>query len=86
MPDHVVGAPRRPKQGEVFQVEHEQIERINELARKSRTIGLTEAEHTEQRELRAQYLREFRANMEATLQNVRVEQEDGSYIPLQKKQ
>ncbi len=66
-------------------MEHEQVERINELARKSRTIGLTEAEQKEQQELRAQYLREFRANMEATLQNVRVEQEDGSYAPLEKR-
>ena len=67
-------------------MEHEQIERINELARKKKTVGLTEAEAQEQAELRAQYLREFRANMEATLQAVRVEQEDGSYKPLVKKQ
>jgi len=67
-------------------VEHEQIARINELARKSRTTGLSEPEAEEQRRLRAQYLREFRANMEQTLQNVRVEQEDGSYAPLPKKQ
>jgi len=66
-------------------VEHEQIARINELARKSRTLGLTEAEAGEQQRLRAQYLREFRANMEQTLQSVRVEQEDGSYLPLEKR-
>lgn len=67
-------------------MEHEQIERINELARKKKTIGLTEAEAEEQALLRAQYLREFRANMEATLQAVRVEQADGSYKPLVKKE
>lgn len=66
-------------------MEHEQIERINELARKKKTIGLTEAEALEQAQLRAQYLREFRANMEATLQAVRVEQADGSYKPLVRK-
>ena len=66
-------------------MEHEQIERINELARKKKTVGLTEAEALEQAQLRAQYLREFRANMEATLQAVRVEQADGSYKPLVKK-
>ena len=60
-------------------MEHEQIERINELARKKKTVGLTEAEALEQARLRAQYLKEFRANMEATLQAVRVEQPDGSY-------
>ena len=67
-------------------MEHEQIERINELARKKKTVGLTEAEALEQARLRAQYLREFRANMEATLQAVRVEQPDGSYKLLVKKE
>lgn len=66
-------------------MEHEKIERINELARKKKTIGLTEAELAEQAELRAQYLREFRENMEATLKAVRVEQADGTYKPLEKK-
>ncbi|MCL2811432.1 MAG: DUF896 domain-containing protein [Clostridia bacterium] len=67
-------------------MEHEQIARINELARKSRTLGLTGAEVEEQQRLRTQYLREFRASMEQTLQSVRVEQVDGSYLPLEKKQ
>jgi len=67
-------------------VEHEQIARINELARKSRTLGLNEFEVEEQQRLRAQYLREFRASMEQTLQSVMVEQDDGTYAPLQKKQ
>ena len=66
-------------------MEKEQIERINELARKKKAEGLTEEELAEQAALRAQYLKEFRANMEATLQAVRVEQEDGTYKPLEKK-
>ena len=66
-------------------MEKEQIERINELARKKKTVGLTAAELEEQAALRAQYLKEFRANMEATLQAVRVEQADGTYKPLEKK-
>lgn len=66
-------------------MEHEQIERINELARKKRTVGLTENEVEEQAVLRAQYLREFRENMIKTLESVRVEQEDGSYEPLKKR-
>ena len=67
-------------------MEKEQILRINELARKKKAEGLTEEELKEQAALRAQYLKEFRANMEATLQAVRVEQEDGSYKPLVKKE
>ena len=46
---------------------------------------MAEEEAKEQAALRAQYLAEFRANMEATLQAVRVEQADGSYKPLEKK-
>ena len=67
-------------------MEHEQIERINELARKKKTVGLTEAEVAEQAALRAQYIKEFRENMEATLRSVRVEQADGTYKPLVKKE
>lgn len=66
-------------------MEHEKIERINELARKKKTIGLTPAELEEQAVLRRQYLDEFRANMEETLKRVRVEQEDGTYKPLVKR-
>ena len=66
-------------------MEHEKIERINELARKRKTIGLTPAELEEQAVLRRQYLDEFRANMEETLKRVRVEQEDGTYKPLIKR-
>ena len=65
-------------------MEHEKIERINELARKKKSVGLTPEELAEQAELRAQYLREFRENMEATLRAVRVEQADGTYKPLEK--
>ena len=66
-------------------MEHEQIERINELARKKKTVGLTQAEVEEQAALRKQYLAEFRANMEDTLRRVRVEQADGTYKPLVKR-
>ncbi len=66
-------------------MEHKDIERINELARKKKTVGLTESEAAEQQRLRRQYLDEFRANMKATLDNVYIEREDGSYEKLQKK-
>jgi len=66
-------------------MDHKDIERINELARKKKTVGLTEAELEEQARLRRQYLDEFKANMKATLDNVYIEREDGSYEKLQKK-
>ena len=67
-------------------MEHEKIERINGLARKKKTVGLTETEVAEQAALRAQYLKEFRENMEDTLRRVRVEQADGTYAPLVKRE
>lgn len=67
-------------------MEKEKVERINELARKSRTTGLTAEEKEEQQQLRTQYLREFRANMEHTLRCVQVEQPDGTLEPLRKKE
>ncbi|MDR0395812.1 MAG: DUF896 domain-containing protein [Oscillospiraceae bacterium] len=67
-------------------MDRKDIERINELARKQRGEGLTAVEAAEQQALRRQYLDEFRQSMIATLDSVRVEQEDGSYIPLERKE
>ncbi len=61
------------------------IERINELARKKKTVGLTLAEAEEQQRLRRAYLDEFRENMKATLDRVYIEREDGTYEKLRKK-
>lgn len=61
------------------------IERINELARKKRTVGLTEEELREQQQLRADYLKDFRNGMEQMLESIVVEQPDGSRAPLEKK-
>ena len=46
----------------------EQIDRIGELSRKQRSVGLTEAEQAEQHRLRQAYLAAFRKNFEAQLQ------------------
>lgn len=66
-------------------MEHEKIERINELARKKKTEGLTEAETEEQAVLRKQYLDEFRASMQATLDNTYIQEPDGTRHPLEQK-
>lgn len=67
-------------------MEHEKILRINELAKKKKEIGLTDEEAEERKTLHAQYIKEFREQTEATLKRVRVEQDDGSYKPLVKKE
>lgn len=46
------------------------IERINELAHKKKTTGLTEEEAKEQAELRAEYLQTIRANFRQTLESI----------------
>jgi len=66
-------------------MEHQKIERINELARKKKTVGLTKAEVEEQAALRREYLDGFRANMEEVLKSVRIQNPDGTTRPLEKK-
>ena len=61
------------------------IDRINELARKKKTVGLTETEILEHERLRRQYIDEFRESLRATLDQVYIQQEDGSYQKLRKK-
>lgn len=48
----------------------EKIARINYLAKKSKTEGLTDAEKAEQKALRDEYRADFRRSLEAQLQNV----------------
>lgn len=59
----------------------EMIKRINELAKKKRESGLTEAEQTEQKELYKKYLATFRQNVEKQLDNTDVEFPDGRVLP-----
>lgn len=61
------------------------IERINELARKSREVGLTEDEKQEQAKLRAEYVASFRASLKAQLDNTYVVDENGNKTKLQPK-
>lgn len=58
------------------------IKRINELYHKSKESGLSEEEKKEQAELRKRYIANFRANFRAQLNNIDVEQEDGTIVNL----
>lgn len=62
----------------------ELIQKINELANKSKTVGLTEREKEEQQKLRQEYLRVFRGNMKETLINVKVVDEEGKDVTPEK--
>lgn len=63
-------------------MDQQKKDRINYLARRSREVGLSEAEKQEQAELRAEYLREFRAGFQNILDHTVVERPDGSRTPL----
>ncbi|MBQ7386380.1 MAG: DUF896 domain-containing protein [Ruminococcus sp.] len=57
------------------------IARINELAKKKKSEGLTEAETAEQKELYKVYLAEIRGQFSKTLDNVSVKEADGRVVP-----
>ena len=65
----------------------EDIARINELARKSKTPeGLTEAEKAEQAELRRRYVANIKASLMADLDNTYIMDEKGNKTKLGKKE
>jgi uncharacterized protein YnzC (UPF0291/DUF896 family) len=49
----------------------ETIERINQLARKAKTVGLTDEEIDERNELRKQYIEVFKGNLKMQLDSIR---------------
>ncbi|MFS1512566.1 DUF896 domain-containing protein [Chengkuizengella sp. SCS-71B] len=51
---------------------NDQINRINELARKKKTVGLNAQEVEEQKKLRQEYLKSFRKNFRAQLDNIEI--------------
>ena len=63
----------------------ERIARLNELALKKKTIGLTEEEKQEQAMLRQEYLAAIRASLEAQLDNVYYVDDNGTEQKLKKK-
>ena len=56
----------------------EKIKRINELYHKSQAEGLTPEEAKEQQELRSEYIANVRANLRGQLNNISIQNEDGS--------
>ena len=63
----------------------EMIDRINALYHKSQDIGLTEEEKEEQQMLRKQYIEAIRTNMRANLNNISIQENEGSITDLGKK-
>lgn len=63
-------------------MEVEKIDRINALAHKAKSVGLTEEEKKERDLLRKEYLASVRMNLRSQLDNIDVKQEDGSIVNL----
>ena len=63
----------------------EKIARINELAKKSKTTGLTDAEKAEQQALRQEYVADVKASLRAQLNNTSIKEPDGTIHKLAKK-
>ncbi len=58
-------------------MEQKKIDRINELARKSKETPLTSAEKAEQAALRQEYLAAVRKNFRRTLENIEFVDDSG---------
>lgn len=58
-------------------VDNLKLQRINELARKSKAEGLTESERAEQAELRREYIAAVRRNLRGQLDNIDIINNDG---------
>lgn len=65
-------------------MDQNKINRINELARKSKTVGLTRDEKQEQQQLRREYIEAFRSNLESTLDSIVIVYKDGNRKALRK--
>jgi len=63
-------------------MEKEKIERINFLAKKAKAEGLTEEEKAEQKALREEYIKDFRAQFSGVLENTVIQYPDGSRTAL----
>lgn len=66
-------------------MKQEQIDRINELYHKSQSVGLTEEEKAEQAALRQEYIAAIRASLRGTLNNISIQEPDGSITDLGRK-
>ena len=63
----------------------ELVNRINELYHKSKAEGLTEEEKKEQAALRQEYIQNVRANLRGQLNQISIQNEDGSVTNLGEK-
>jgi 5-formyltetrahydrofolate cyclo-ligase len=66
-------------------MDNTKIDRINALAHKQKSVGLTEEEKIEQAALRKEYIESIRESLRANLNNISIEEADGSITDLGEK-
>ena len=66
-------------------MEKSKVDRINELARKSKSVGLTPEEKEEQAQLRAEYIADFKRSTIEILDNTYLQRPDGTKEKLKPK-
>ncbi len=66
-------------------VTQQMIDRINELARKARSVGLSDEETAERDRLRRAYIDGFKASLTGQLDNTYILRPDGTKTKLKKK-
>lgn len=59
-------------------MEQKKIDRINELARKQKSVGLTEQEKQEQYVLRREYIESFKQSLIGQLESTYIVEPDGT--------
>ena len=67
-------------------MEKEKIDRINELARKQKSEGLTEEEKQEQAILRREYIDSYKRSLVSQLENTYILEPDGTKRKVTKKE
>lgn len=66
-------------------MDEKKIARINELYHRSKAEGLTDAEKAEQAALRKEYIENIRMSLRGHLNNIDVQEEDGTITNLGEK-
>ncbi len=66
-------------------MDNQKISRINELYHKSKSEGLTDEERMEQQILRREYVDSFKRNLRGQLDQISIQEEDGTITNLGEK-
>ena len=66
-------------------MEQEKVDRNTTLYHKTKSVGLTEEEKAEQAKLRKEYIEAIRRNMRSSLNNISIQEKDGTTTDLGKK-